>query len=161
MTDRPTRTNARTGDEILEAVARREWWEDHSQECPPYMVPTCADLADAGLIVMVHGIGSTPVGGMSGEPGPWQAEPSPAPAGVETYIQTAHASWAPPAEHPLTEKVRTWWGLPKRVDRNTQATRIMPSTTAIAPRNHPRGHLFMPHGAGRAGEGMPLFPGPR
>ncbi|MDE0205987.1 MAG: hypothetical protein OXP66_08165 [Candidatus Tectomicrobia bacterium] len=130
------------------------------------MIPTCADLADAGLIVMISGIGTVRAGSSvvgQYDPGPEpEPPPPPTPAAVSAaaYVQHAHADWSPPAEHPLTEKVRTWWSLPKRVDRNTHLTRIMPSEVAVAPRAHPRaGRLFQPHGAGRGSEGMPLFPG--
>ena len=179
MTDRPTLSTAKTAKAILEAVARREWWEDHLEECPDYMIPTCADLADAGLIVMISGRGAAtfqppPSARLTGPAPESKPEPptppdppdppTPAAVAVAAYVESAHNAWkatAPrPAMHPLTEKVRAWWGLPKRVDRNTQPTRIMPGTMAVVPGDHPRaGHLFMPHGAGRAGEGMPLFPG--
>ncbi|MDE0229995.1 MAG: hypothetical protein OXJ62_14180 [Spirochaetaceae bacterium] len=44
MPERLTRENARTADEVCEAVARWWWWEAHAAECPAERVPTLADL---------------------------------------------------------------------------------------------------------------------
>ena len=44
--DHPTLRTARTGPEILEAVARFEWWERQEAECPTDAVPSEAELRE-------------------------------------------------------------------------------------------------------------------
>ena len=45
-TRHPTLSSAHSEVEILEAVARFCWWEDHESDCPPGMIPTLRNLAD-------------------------------------------------------------------------------------------------------------------
>ena len=140
MPEHPTLSNATTPAEILEALARFVWWEDHRMECPKRMIPALSDIIDKKERIL-----------------------------GEFALCAFHVKWindwrSEGKTHPYEQPVRDWQktrALP--VKRNARSDRVMPARLGMADHGDSRtGRLFTPslHAQDAANESSQLvFPG--
>ena len=146
----PTYSTAKTPGEIIEAVARAVWWQEHgSTKCPAHMIPTEPALREYVRVSGGGWIGENPDDGN----GPCLFVEWPVPSAPidrimasgrmrrpalrrPSNIATAHADWIalskPRPEHPLRPLVRAWQQRPRPVQRNRRLARTMPTGVGMA-----------------------------
>ena len=174
----PTYSTAKTPGEIIEAVARAVWWQEHgSTKCPEHMIPTEPALREHVRISGGGWIGENPE---DGDGSRLLVQVSPPVAEIAdddrldqpvlrhlSDIESAHAEFmARPADrrgpHPLERLVREWQETPRIVEAETRRdTRILPKVQVMSV--HPdreRGMLFggLTDGRHPPETELPLFP---
>ena len=164
-----TLTTARTLPEILEAVARFEWWEDGRREGEPE-IPTAEDLAETATGAAEAESADLRVAAMDPPP------PEEMPPGFLDRVREAalglsgedlHRLWcAIPADkrpaHFLAPLVRAWWDRPIPVARETREDALFPASLIHVRRDDPRADDLFPgawFSRPGAGDQFDLFPG--
>ena len=145
----PTYSTAKTPGEIIEAVARAVWWQEHgSTKCPAHRIPTEPALREHVRVSGGGWIGENPEDGDGSRLlVEWPVPSAPIdrmmasgrmhrPARRLSNIATAHADWIalskPRPEHPLRPLVRAWQQRPRPVQRNRRLARTMPTGVGMA-----------------------------
>ena len=140
----PTRTTAETPAEILEAVARFQWWELHKAECPDNRIPTLEALAawlpecppdtwDAvGAAELEAGAGAVAWVSAAGQAIASAADAL-APVWFGNVTMAAHRQWRtlpdPRPTHPAAPLVSAWQRVAP-ADWDTRPHPILPGTLA-------------------------------
>ena len=155
-TPKITLSTAQTSAQFIEAVARYQWWEAHSEECPQSEIPTEGTLAlsYSSFTRQVRAETRDRLTKLFGQDAEWLYHPdegglcaivSPedlgdtrAGAGVDQLfpLDAVCRAWnALPQEtrpeHPLGPLVAAWQGRPKSVEPDRRINAIMPAPFAI------------------------------
>ena len=168
----PTRATARTETEIVEAVARFEWWEVHQEECPVQRIPPLGALAlwlpkcPKDAVVEAHALLTV----LFGEPAWWtrcfrfaetdlfaccmEKAPSKLSLTIDPedfypmHINEVHNKWrrteaSKRPKHPLAPLVAAWQHRPTPATANLRSDPVLPSKLAmIEPASGQLSNLF-------------------